>query len=169
MLLSRDPGARKRRLGIRTYRVIPLSPRTGVVEWVEDTIPIGEYLVKNPANYKHVRLVVGCGWGGNTFSGGMRGRLLGRSRISCSHACHTLPKITHTIFIAQSAHARYRPKDLNSFVVRKKLAEAEKNNRLATYNALVARFKPVFHYFLLERFPDPSVWFHKRLRFAADR
>ena len=165
MLLSRDPGARKRRLGIRTYRVIPLSPRTGVVEWVEDTIPIGEYLVKNPANYKHVRLSVGCG-GVVLISGGMRGRMLDRSH-ALTHA--TPPKITHTIFIAQSAHARYRPKDLNSFVVRKKLAEAEKNNRLATYNALVARFKPVFHYFLLERFPDPSVWFHKRLRFAADR
>ena len=95
--------------------------------------------------------------------------MLDRSRISCSHACHSPHNHTHTIFIAQSAHARYRPKDLNSFVVRKKLAEAEKNNRLATYNALVARFKPVFHYFLLERFPDPSVWFHKRLRFVADR
>lgn len=30
---------------IRTYTVVPLSPEVGVMEWVQDTIPIGNYLI----------------------------------------------------------------------------------------------------------------------------
>lgn len=29
---------------IRTYTVVPLSPEVGVLEWVQNTIPIGNYL-----------------------------------------------------------------------------------------------------------------------------
>uniref|UniRef100_M4B888 non-specific serine/threonine protein kinase n=1 Tax=Hyaloperonospora arabidopsidis (strain Emoy2) TaxID=559515 RepID=M4B888_HYAAE len=35
----------KRKLRLRTYRVVPLSPIAGVLEWVENTIPWGSYLV----------------------------------------------------------------------------------------------------------------------------
>jgi ataxia telangiectasia mutated family protein len=31
-------------LRIRTYKIVPLSMRSGVLEWVENTMPIGEYL-----------------------------------------------------------------------------------------------------------------------------
>ncbi|KAL8261037.1 hypothetical protein R6Q59_025086 [Mikania micrantha] len=34
----------KRRLGIRTYKVIPFTPSAGVLEWVNGTLPLGEYL-----------------------------------------------------------------------------------------------------------------------------
>ena len=33
-----------RMLRLITYRCIPLSPATGVLEWVENTVPIGTYL-----------------------------------------------------------------------------------------------------------------------------
>ena len=36
---------RKRRLNIRTYKVIPLTPCAGILEWVQNTTPLGEYLV----------------------------------------------------------------------------------------------------------------------------
>ena len=29
---------------IKTYTVVPLSPEVGVMEWVQNTIPIGNYL-----------------------------------------------------------------------------------------------------------------------------
>jgi ataxia telangiectasia mutated family protein len=49
-LLYENPETRKRRLKIRTYKVIPLTPTSGLLEWVENTIPIGEYLIGNPKN-----------------------------------------------------------------------------------------------------------------------
>lgn len=34
----------KRRLGIRTYKVVPFTPSAGVLEWVNGTLPLGDYL-----------------------------------------------------------------------------------------------------------------------------
>ncbi|KAF4352465.1 hypothetical protein F8388_012166 [Cannabis sativa] len=35
----------KRRLGVRTYKVVPFTPSAGVLEWVNGTLPLGEYLI----------------------------------------------------------------------------------------------------------------------------
>lgn len=45
--LQKDEKARMRRLRIRTYKVVPLSKRSGVLEWCENTVPIGEFLIGN--------------------------------------------------------------------------------------------------------------------------
>lgn len=42
--LGRDTETRRRTLGIRTYKVVPLSPRVGIVEWVDGTVPLGSWL-----------------------------------------------------------------------------------------------------------------------------
>lgn len=44
-LLQKNDSTRKRGLGIRTYRVVPLHPLAGLLEWVSNTIPIGDYLL----------------------------------------------------------------------------------------------------------------------------
>ncbi|BBN18785.1 serine-protein kinase ATM [Marchantia polymorpha subsp. ruderalis] len=44
-LLQEHPDTQKRNLGIRTYKVIPFTPSAGVLEWVNGTIPLGEYLL----------------------------------------------------------------------------------------------------------------------------
>src|SRR3990167_5192867 len=36
-----------RKLAIRTYKVIPLSPTAGLLQWVEQTIPLRTYLTEN--------------------------------------------------------------------------------------------------------------------------
>lgn len=56
-LLISEPATRKRKLCVRTYKVIPLSQRSGVVEWCESTRPLGEYLVGSPnhSNSAHSR------------------------------------------------------------------------------------------------------------------
>jgi serine-protein kinase ATM len=36
---------RKRMLGIRTYRILPLTPQTGVMEWVQNAVAFGNFLV----------------------------------------------------------------------------------------------------------------------------
>eukprot|EP01105_Mastigella_eilhardi_P010587 TRINITY_DN2472_c0_g1_i1.p1 TRINITY_DN2472_c0_g1~~TRINITY_DN2472_c0_g1_i1.p1 ORF type:complete len:2237 (+),score=571.05 TRINITY_DN2472_c0_g1_i1:1980-8690(+) len=44
-MLQESHQTRMRDLKIRTYKVIPLSSTSGLLEWVQNTIPIGEYLV----------------------------------------------------------------------------------------------------------------------------
>ncbi|XP_073095404.1 serine-protein kinase ATM isoform X2 [Manis javanica] len=46
-LLQRNTETRKRELTICTYKVVPLSQRSGVLEWCTGTVPIGEFLVNN--------------------------------------------------------------------------------------------------------------------------
>ncbi|CAN0900398.1 Serine/threonine-protein kinase ATM [Linum grandiflorum] len=40
----------KRRLGVRTYKVVPFTPSAGVLEWVNGTLPVGEYLLGSTRN-----------------------------------------------------------------------------------------------------------------------
>ena len=44
-LLAKDDLAQKRRLQMRTYKVVAMSQRSGVLEWCENTTPIREFLV----------------------------------------------------------------------------------------------------------------------------
>lgn len=43
-LLCCDPKTSERKINIRTYKVVPLSMRSGILEWCENTVPIGVYL-----------------------------------------------------------------------------------------------------------------------------
>ncbi|KAJ3028243.1 UNVERIFIED_CONTAM: hypothetical protein HDU68_002111 [Siphonaria sp. JEL0065] len=44
ILLKKNFETRQRGLSIETYKVVPLGQRAGVIEWVDNTIPFGEYL-----------------------------------------------------------------------------------------------------------------------------
>jgi ataxia telangiectasia mutated family protein len=44
-LLLDDSATRARRLGVGTYRVVPFTPAAGVLEWVENTTLLSEYLI----------------------------------------------------------------------------------------------------------------------------
>ncbi|KAK8242112.1 hypothetical protein HDK77DRAFT_410026 [Phyllosticta capitalensis] len=51
-LLGSHPATRLRNLQIRTYRVVPLSTQTGVIEFVQNTLPVMSYLeTAHPAYY----------------------------------------------------------------------------------------------------------------------
>ncbi len=52
-LLAQDPSSRSRNLHIRSYSVIPLTPAAGVLEWVENSIALGNYLT-NGSRAAHV-------------------------------------------------------------------------------------------------------------------
>lgn len=45
-LLNRNEETRKRQLRFRTYNVIPLADKTGLIEFVGNTQGIGEWLTK---------------------------------------------------------------------------------------------------------------------------
>src|SRR6202012_3857285 len=55
-LLKNHATTRKRRLHIRTYQVLPLTTSSGIIEFVQNTIPLGDYLspahkLYHPADY----------------------------------------------------------------------------------------------------------------------
>ncbi|XP_052812043.1 serine-protein kinase ATM-like isoform X2 [Mya arenaria] len=54
-LLKKDPATRKRQLHVRQYKVIPLSQRSGLLEWCEGTQPIGEYLIGSKGAHARYR------------------------------------------------------------------------------------------------------------------
>jgi ataxia telangiectasia mutated family protein len=43
-LLRKDPNTRKRRLQIRQFKVVPLSQRSGILEWCDNTIVMKDFL-----------------------------------------------------------------------------------------------------------------------------
>uniref|UniRef100_A0ACD5VDD8 Uncharacterized protein n=1 Tax=Avena sativa TaxID=4498 RepID=A0ACD5VDD8_AVESA len=48
MFLQNHRDTSERRLRIRTYKVVPFTPSAGVVEWVNGTVPLGDYLLGRP-------------------------------------------------------------------------------------------------------------------------
>ncbi|KAJ3199351.1 hypothetical protein HDU82_000525 [Entophlyctis luteolus] len=51
VLLKKNVECRQRDLKVETYRIVPLSQRAGVIEWLNNTVPIGEYLNIAHAKY----------------------------------------------------------------------------------------------------------------------
>ena len=49
-VMRRNRETRLRKMRIRTYRVIPLKPKTGVIEWVLNSIPLLEFLDRTHAS-----------------------------------------------------------------------------------------------------------------------
>lgn len=54
-LLSRDEATRQRALRMRTYRVVPLAPTAGVVQWVDETMPLSQYLTGGMSAHERYR------------------------------------------------------------------------------------------------------------------
>ncbi|CAH0564565.1 unnamed protein product [Brassicogethes aeneus] len=103
-------------LRIRTYKIMPLSMRSGILEWVENSMPIGNYLVGGP---------------------GLEG-----------------------------AHFRYKSKEELSpteclYQYKNGVGESQEV-RLAIFNTICKRSKPVFHKFFEEHFLQPTVWYERR-------
>lgn len=51
-LLAGDRETRKRRLCVRTYKVLPLAPQAGIIEFVPDTIPLKSWLDRAHPKYR---------------------------------------------------------------------------------------------------------------------
>ncbi|KAL3824832.1 hypothetical protein ACJIZ3_020861 [Penstemon smallii] len=112
--LEKNRDTWKRRLRIRTYKVVPFTPSAGVLEWVNGTFPLGDYLI------------------GSSRNGG--------------------------------AHGRYGIGDWNFIKCRQHMT-SETDKRKA-FQEICRNFRPVMHYFFLERFSHPADWFDKRLAYT---
>jgi len=66
-----------------------------------------------------------------------------------------------------SAHCKYRPLDWLHVDCRKLLSEATTaRNKRKAFEEVLEHFKPVFHHFFLDTFPDPAEWFERRLTYT---
>ena len=64
-------------------------------------------------------------------------------------------------------HARYNPGDLSSGECRARLKNATTfEEQREVYAAICARFRPAFRFFFLERYPDPALWYRRRLHYT---
>ncbi|XP_058819589.1 serine/threonine-protein kinase ATM [Topomyia yanbarensis] len=52
VLMRHDKEAHKRKLTVRTYKVVPLSRQSGILEWCSDTIPLGAWLIAAHTRYR---------------------------------------------------------------------------------------------------------------------
>ncbi|XP_030248293.1 serine-protein kinase ATM isoform X3 [Sparus aurata] len=66
----------------------------------------------------------------------------------------------------KGAHKRFRPRDWTNLACRKKMMEAQYDEKLQAFSEVCKNFKPVFRYFCMERFLDPAVWMEKRLAYT---
>ncbi|KAK0289904.1 Serine/threonine-protein kinase tel1 [Friedmanniomyces endolithicus] len=58
-MLRSHKATRQRNLQVRTYKVIPLTTKSGIMEWVPNSIPIGEWLRPAHAKYHPLSLKSG--------------------------------------------------------------------------------------------------------------
>ncbi|KAH9776172.1 serine/threonine-protein kinase ATM [Citrus sinensis] len=126
----------KRRLGVRTYKVVPFTPSAGILEWVDGTVPLGDYLI------------------GSTRNGGAHGRYgIGDwSFLKCrEHMSNASIISILSITIGDE--------------IRIKCVDRVKDKRIA-FQEVCENFRPVLHYFFLERFLQPAYWFEKRLAYT---
>lgn len=49
-MLKNNKITMKEKLKVKTYKVVPLSQRSGVLEWCANTIPLADYLTGPPGN-----------------------------------------------------------------------------------------------------------------------
>lgn len=102
LLLQHHPDSRKRRLGIRTYKVVPFTPSAGVLEWVNGTMPLGEYLMgSDRKGGAHARY----GLGDWTFPA-CREHLEKEEdkHIAFQKVCQNFRPVFHNFFLEKFAH-----------------------------------------------------------------
>lgn len=46
-LLTQDPETRRRKLHIKTYNVLPLADKVGIIQFVKNTMALADYLIKS--------------------------------------------------------------------------------------------------------------------------
>ena len=163
-LLAHDPRTRSRKLKLRTYKacvlpslrcrpmvqhsraavvcrcvwcpqVVPLSPQTGISQWVENTVTMGTYLT------------------GTKGSPGAHARCV--KVATAAMVCLALSLMC--VFTPR----RYGRDSMPHRTARRHLFKASERGPLAcikAYEMVCRSVHPVFHRFFLEFFPNPCDW-----------
>ena len=169
----------RRKLFINTYKVIPLTPKVGVIQWVDGTTTLADYIFRgNNSAHKRYRGSKEEDRGSKkedwSYVGQRRVTALPLSRSAASlHARMMLARaltqrtLVHwwpRVFSALSLFPLFSTCCCRYEECMKKLKKKERdvNNREEDYLEVCEHFKPVFHHFFLERFTSPCTWFERR-------
>ncbi|CAI6002505.1 unnamed protein product [Closterium sp. NIES-65] len=187
-LLQAHEGATRRHLAIRTYKVVPFTPSAGLLEWVDGTLPLGEYLlgrclaahIAPYQPYNRLLLFTLCpppllppAFPQHHLLTLLPHTLcpMARSHFLSSHRPHPLigpilsPHPTHAASTRKGgAHARYGGSDWPFMTCREVMAR-ESDKRQA-FDKVLQNFHPVMRHFFLERFLLPANWFDRRLTYT---
>lgn len=153
------------RLTIRTYKVVPLTPVAGLIEWVENTIPIGEYLCSfNNSGAAHDRYLEKGDWPHPKCSNLMR-----QAHETAKSTKKTTIMKRHKSMNVGGPSARRRSS-------RGMIGESETSMDgtdtstpsstgdviLDEYRKVCRHFKPVMRFFFLETFASSAEWYLRR-------
>ncbi|PFH38152.1 hypothetical protein BESB_004930 [Besnoitia besnoiti] len=139
---------------LRTYAVVPFSPAVGILEWVNDTVTLAQYLIGGPENSYHGAHAryrpqdwpfTAC-----------RHRLRQAREKALAHARQLASRGTGGEVEGENADKKPTPPAPDG---------GEGNlveSLVRTYDEICGRFKPVLHFFFLEHFPSADVWYEKQ-------
>ena len=129
---------RRRELRMRTYRVVPFSPRSGILQFVESCKPYGTFARDAHLRYRR-----------EDFSPDHCRKLMGQVHVANAE-----------ILKAKRMVAAGRRPDRDSTHLK------EPRSARLEYDRVCANFRPAFHNFFLEMFPSPPLWFERRLTYT---
>lgn len=142
-MLRSNRETRKRKLHIRTYKILPLSQRSGILEWCANTTTLNDYLISSSSRKlgAHQRY----------YPGDMDPKKC-RAIISVSEWGIIVPRVS--IPHIHSPFQSYRNQ-------KKSVGE-----KLSEFKQIMSQFRPVFHNYFFEKFPRPGMWFERRLAYT---
>ena len=129
----------KSQLGIRTFKVVPLSQRSGILEWCVNTEPISDFLI------------------GPDKISGAHGKY---------HPQEWKAKKCQAVMAEVSkkcAQKRAKAKDLHD---RAKVETESKALLIKIFQDICQNFTPVFRHFFYENFPNVDQHFKRRLAYT---
>ena len=136
----------RRNLRMRTYKVVPFSRLSGILECVESCRPFGSFAEDAHIKYRP------SDWTPK------------QCRAKMAHVYEHNQQLRHA-GRTKKGDARRRENDNNA---RKSMSSAKQEfmKPLATFKSVCKHFQPAFHNFFLEKFPRPSEWYERRLAFT---
>ncbi|PIK43991.1 putative serine-protein kinase ATM-like, partial [Apostichopus japonicus] len=152
-LLAQNPETRQRQLHIRRYKVVPLSQRSGILEWCEGTVPLGLYLLGNQKT---------------DFGAHKRYRPDDKTSLQCRRLMQTTDISFRNGYIHPDRNWKKSIFWSNWTFLIRTLAMATLDIEHSSKSA-GGHFKPVFRHFFFEKFLEPAVWFEKRLAYSKKR
>jgi ataxia telangiectasia mutated family protein len=136
VVLSRDRETRRRNLSIRGYKVIPLAPQAGVLEFVGNTLTLDSWVPKAHLKYAaHILYTV---------------------QGPISRYRYNKGDISHQEFFGKMLKMREETKGSPSLT----------NKLITLFLSLRERFKPVMRHFFTEKHKVPMSWFAMRLNYT---
>ena len=130
---------------MRTYKIVPLSQKSGVLEWCQNTTTLGDWLT----------------------GGDIPGIKKIKDKIFVNIKNFNILGGAHKKYEPNDwAFDECRLKMYETIEQPVKKSKSIKKSKLETYLEICSNFKPVFRYFFMENFLSPNEWFEKRMNYT---